>query len=409
MGYRVTPITRAGERFVEAAEEHVTIFRARADAADAGNKMCTENFQDLQQSGVASAFVPEELGGFGLTSVHDWMAGIATLGRGDGSTAIAINMHLAVTRGMALAYRGAKANTSPGADGIAAQLEKVVGGETLICATATERGTDNLHPLTEAVAVDGGYHINGTKLFVTASPIASHIAMNLRVRKDGVDSIGSVMMPMDTPGVTPNGDWDALGMRASGSQSITLNDCFVPEHAVGVLAPWGRWSVPMLMSRSFSNMPLVAAFLGIAESAAELALAALSTQTKLGKPTRKRPGIVHSVAEMEIALATCQSLVDRAGRLFDDFLARHATTPPTLADAHELMKDYQSAKWTVNANAIEIVSKAMDLAGGAGYVSGNPLTRLYRDVRAGPFMQPGVPTEARDYIGKVALGDYPDD
>jgi alkylation response protein AidB-like acyl-CoA dehydrogenase len=409
MGYQIKAATSAGAKFVEAAEAHVDAFRARAADADAQNAVCIDNFKDLQRSGVAAAFIPEALGGFGLTSVHDWMAGIATLGRGDGSTAIAINMHLAVTRGMALGFAAAKAQGSAGAEAIAAQLEKVVAGETLICATATERGTDNLHPLTEAVAVDGGYHINGTKLFVTASPIATHIAMNLRVRKDGADSIGSVMMPLDTPGITPNDDWDALGMRSSGSQSVTFADCFVPEHAIGVLAPWGRWSVPMLMSRSFSNMPLVAAFLGIAESAAELALSALSTQTKLGKPTRERPGIQHTVAEMEIDLATCQSFVDRAGARFDDFLARHAGTPPTLADAHELMKDYQSAKWVVNAKAIEIVSKAMDLAGGAGYVTGNSLTRLYRDVRAGPFMQPGVPTEARDYIGKVVLGDYPED
>ena len=163
----------------------------------------------------------------------------------------------------------------------------------------------------------------------------------------------------------------------------------------------------MLLSRSFSNMPLVAVFLGIAESASELALAALATQSKLGKPTRERPGIQHSVAEMEIALATCQSFVDRAGARFDAFLDEHADTPPAIADAHEIMKDYQSAKWVVNAKAIEIVSTAMDLAGGGGFVSSNPLTRLYRDVRAGPFMQPGVPTEAREYIGKVVLGEFP--
>jgi len=72
------------------------------------------------------------------------------------------------------------------------------------------------------------------------------------------------------------------------------------------------------------------------------------------------------------------------------------------------MKDYQCAKWVVNRGAIDIVSKAMDLVGGSAFMSAHPLSRLYRDVRAGPFMQPYSPSEARAYVGKVALGLMPD-
>ena len=72
------------------------------------------------------------------------------------------------------------------------------------------------------------------------------------------------------------------------------------------------------------------------------------------------------------------------------------------------MQDYQSAKWTVNRGAIRIVSQAMDLVGGAAFMSNHPLSRLYRDVRAGPFMQPYSPPEAREYVGKVALGLLPE-
>jgi len=88
-----------------------------------------------------------------------------------------------------------------------------------------------------------------------------------------------------------------------------------------------------------------------------------------------------------------------------------ATQSPTgnlpLQEMHGVMKDFQCTKWFVTCKAIETVDRALTLSGGAGYMSRNPLSRLYRDVRAGPFMQPFSPIEAFEYIGKVTLGVDP--
>ncbi len=205
MSFEMRAKTEAGAVFAEAAGRLIPDFRSRASVADREGKMCEENFKALQQTKVAAAFVPKALGGFGVESVHDWLLGIATLARGDGSTAIAINMHLGVSRGMALGYYDAIARGRE-AERVAKPLIAIVEGKMLICATATERGTDNLHPLTLATQTDDGWQINGHKMFVTMSPIATHVAMNLRMKDDDGDHLATTMMPIDTPGVLQQGD-----------------------------------------------------------------------------------------------------------------------------------------------------------------------------------------------------------
>ncbi|MBT5111094.1 MAG: acyl-CoA/acyl-ACP dehydrogenase [Rhodospirillaceae bacterium] len=405
MSYRITPITPAGERVIAAASTLIEPFQERADAADRANEICAVNYTDMQRSGVAAAFVPEELGGLNLRSLHDWILTIATLAKGDGSAAIAISMHLSTTRGLAALYRASEAGSPPyiRAKNI---LEAVAKGEMLICSTTTERGTDNLHPLSEAVWNEEGWILNGAKHFVTMSPLATHVATNVRMRDEDGDHIANVLLPMNTEGVQPQGDWDALGMRASGSQSVTFENCLVPHDALRKIGPWGKWSTPVLVNRTLANVPLVGAFLGIAEAAFQYAVDAQLS----AKSSKERPGVHHALAEMEISLATAQSILARLGEMMDDFMATtKGGATATYEQGHELMKDYQSAKWVVNRHAIDIVSQAMDLSGGGGFLARNPLSRLYRDVRAGPFMQPYSPIDARDYMGKVLLGAYPEE
>lgn len=407
MTFELQPESAAGKRLVLAAQQLVPRFAERAGAADASNQVCQANFDDLVASGISSAFVPEALGGFGLRSIYDWIVLITTLARGDASTAIAINMHLGVSRGMVMAYEQADPD-SKGRQNIESQLRQLVSGEMLICATATEPGTDNLHPLTEAVRSGDGWAISGRKIFVTLSPIATHLGMNLRMRDAAGDHLVSTMVPIDTDGLQPQDDWDALGMRSSGSQSVVFNEVRVPLASIRKIGPWGQWSVPMLINRAVANLPLVGAFLGIAEAAHSLALAQLATQQRLGAPAHSHAGVQHLVGEFDIELAKCQATLSAAAKSMDRFMKEHADRKPTIEAAHSLMSDYQAAKWVVNRGAIDIVSKAMDLLGGAGYTNRHPLARLYRDVRAGPFMQPFAPTEARQYVGQVALQQWPE-
>ncbi len=407
----IQPETEAGRRFVAVAEHHAEVFRTRAAGHDRESSFPVENIDDLKRSGGIAAFVPSELGGFGLESIHDWIVAMERLARGDASTAISLNMHLTVTRNLASTWRRSKARGDAAGEARSeATLRSVAAGTLVFGATATEAGTDFLRPRTSAERVDGGWVINGQKHFVTMSPIADLFVVGLRVVQDDGDKIGFAFIPAGTPGLELQDDWDALGMRGSGSQSMVLRDCRVEEDPVQTAGDWGRWNAGVLRGRTISNLTLLAAFLGIAERARTLAIegALTLTKSKVAGPLAQSAGVQHLVGEIDIELASARAVLSATARRLDASLQEQEGRPPSLETAHAHMHDYQCAKWVVNQNAIRIVSLAMDICGGGAFMSGHELSRLYRDVRAGPFMQPFSPTEAHEYIGQIALGHLPE-
>ena len=120
----IDAITPAGKKLLEACARVSHSLAERAQAADRAGRMNPDNFRDLVAAKITAAFVPEALGGFGLDSVHDWTLVVAALARVDASVAIATNMHLGVSRGIAQGY----ATIGYGRE----SLEAVVRGDMLI-------------------------------------------------------------------------------------------------------------------------------------------------------------------------------------------------------------------------------------------------------------------------------------
>ena len=94
--------------------------------------------------------------------------------------------------------------------------------------------------------------------------------------------------------------------------------------------------------------------------------------------------------------------------MIDEVICDGPTTDATLDRLHEVNHLFQCAKLVANRKAIDIVDRALTLSGGFGYMTASPLARLYRDVRAGPFMQPYSPNEAHEFIGRISLGLDPE-
>jgi alkylation response protein AidB-like acyl-CoA dehydrogenase len=412
MNFELQPHTDAGHRFVTLAEEYASAFAASSEKHDRDNSFAAENIVALRKSGLAGATVPEELGGIGVERLVDYVAGINRLGRGDGATALAANMHIFLTWFVAREWRRARATEDrPRIAQWEEMLRDIAAGRTILSALATEPGHDLMHVVTEATRTTGGWLLKGRKGFATGSPAADVFVVACRHRNDnGEWRYSAAYVRADSQGVTNMHNWDALGMRGSGSHDVVLEDCPVANTDFFDVGPWGAYNEDFLAGNFAGTLGLVAVFLGIAEAARDITLKILQGRraTASRKAAIDRSAIHHIVAEIEIDLSASRAMVERTGTMMDAFFAAQSPTGNLpLQEMHEVMKDFQCTKWFVTRKAIETVDRALTLSGGAGYMSRNPLSRLYRDVRAGPFMQPFSPIEAFEYIGKVTLGVDP--
>ncbi|NTG02969.1 acyl-CoA dehydrogenase family protein [Rhizobium rhizogenes] len=402
------PTTETGRKFVDLAEKHARDFAERAETHDYAGTFPFDNFQDMKESGFLAGVVPVEYGGLGVSSLYDLMVGISRLGRGDASTAIAANMHICgtgnVVRFRHRAERAGDRNTVALVDEL---LRKVAKGEALMCFPNSEAGTDLTSPQTEATPVEGGYRVNGRKIFGTVSPAAQFIFPTVRLKQpDGGYVTATAIVERNTPGLEIKENWDSLGMRSSGSNDIVFSDCFVASHLLfGIRDNYGKAGQGFPDVALNVNAPLNATFLGIAEAARDIAVQAT---TKQKGPSRRMLGdripIQELIAQIEIDLSVARAMTDRLGRLGEAFRERYSHDDPPLHEANEIMKEVQCMKYVVTKKAVDVVDCAMTVCGGAAYMSKHPLSRLYRDARAGSFMQPYAPYEALEFIGKVALG-----
>jgi alkylation response protein AidB-like acyl-CoA dehydrogenase len=274
------------------------------------------------------------------------------------------------------------------ATAFAAGMNAVARDGVVMASAISETGQDLTRPGTTATRTPSGWKIDGRKAFCTMSPAATVLLTAVTFADDdGVERYGYAQVPADAAGVEIHGDWDALGMRASGSHTVTFADVAIPRSALRggfVAGDTGAYMERNMLAGLFH----ASASLGIAEGAAR---AATDGASRRGDPdTRTRMLIAENVIELAASRAT----LSRSAALVDD----------SDSEVLALFADTQAAKAFVNEAAARIVDRALAISGGAGYLNGHPLARAYRDVRAGTFMHPLGANRAYDLLGDVALG-----
>jgi alkylation response protein AidB-like acyl-CoA dehydrogenase len=402
MAIELTAGTQAGARLVEIAEELSHELSAHAAEHDRDGTYPFEAIGALKAAGCFAAPVPAELGGLGVDSAHDLVVASSRLARGDASVAIGVNMHLVAVLNMERRRQVAVASGAERrARGFASSLEEVARDGVVLAAAISERGQDLTRPGTRATRTGSGWRIDGRKMFCTMSPAATHLYVAVTYTDgDGVERYAYAMVPAGAPGVVVHDDWDGLGMRASGSHSVSLEDVALPESGVRGGFRAGD-PLPYIERNLTAGLFHAAASLGIAESADAAARRALSG--RLNGDARPRAQVADNVVD----LAASRAVLSRAAALIDEHRTANPASDGSADELHALFAEAQAAKAFVNEAAARVVDRALALSGGAGYVNGSLLARAYRDVRAGSFMHPLGANRAYDYLGRVALGEAP--
>ena len=292
---------------------------------------------------------------------------------GDGSTALAVNMHVSPIGQWASIWR----------DTADARLEDllrgVAEGRIIWASLTSEPGIQNMMTDAKSVAekADGGYRIRGHKIFCTNSDVATHFSFTARYEDP---ELGPRLMIFRTAkeneGIHFERTWDTLGMRGTQSNDLVLDDVFVPDDALVHSLPVNHFDARILKTVFSWALPTFGAvFLGIAAGAMEWAK---GFAVKRGK---QHDALVQaSFAQMETLLETARAVLWRhahevmSGGVFDQLTVQQGLARAGLAKA------------VPANNAVEILRHVVDVVGGAAYMKKLPVERMWRDVQAGPIM-----------------------
>ena len=354
-----------GPRFAEGAAER--------DAKDA---FVADHYGVLKEHRVFSALVPAELGG-GDARHSEMCAFLRDLAHYCPSTALALSMHQHLVAAAVFNHRNGKPARK--------LLERVAAEELVLISTGAN---DWMESSGLAERVEGGFCVSARKPFGSGSPKGGVLVTSAPFQdpKEGWQVL-HFAVPFSASGVSLADDWHALGMRASGSQTILLDKVFVPDEAIALRRPRGRyhpaWNVILTVA-----LPLImAVYRGVAEAAAAIA-------HEEAMKRRSDPSVPYLLGELANHLATAQLAADDMVRLANDLDAEMSLE---MANAMLVRK-------TIAAEAVlATVEKSLEAAGGAGFYRKAGLERFLRDAHGAQFHPLAAKPQHR-FTGRIALG-----
>jgi alkylation response protein AidB-like acyl-CoA dehydrogenase len=350
-------------------------FAERAVQCDASDAYVAGNFSELKAKGVLAAGVPAELGGGGAT-YPELCEMLRVLARYCGSTALTLSMHM-----HPLATQVWRWRRDPGP---VESFVRRVADERL--QLVTSGASDWLDSSGVAARVADGWRISGRKTFASGSPTGDLLMTTaIDAASEPAPVVLHFALPLRAQGVTVQENWRTLGMRSTGSHDVVIEDALVPEAAISVRRPAGKWVAALHLAQMIA-LPLVfGCYVGVAEAMRDRVVA-------MAAKRGDRSGVCDMVGEMELDLASAR-IAHR------DMVEAALTLEPGPETTNRIF----IGRTLVGRSVLRVADIAMEALGGSAFYRAAGVERLFRDIQGARYHRPQARMQ-RDYSGRLALG-----
>jgi alkylation response protein AidB-like acyl-CoA dehydrogenase len=340
-------------------------FATRSAEHDRDATHPVENYDRLRNDGFLALTIDKSLGGQGFDFLGHTLA-YEALGQGCPATALAFNMHASVVMPLLQSPEVAP-EVKQRIAGLVVHQRKMIGGNF------SEPGTTSLigeRPLNlRARAVDGGYSLTGRKMFASMLEAADYVLV-MAYPDDATNPAAGMLLlvPPDAVGRSVNANWDTLGMRATRSDQLVLEDCRLSHDAVMYRSDNARTFRLNYLNWFWGSYTAV--YLGVAVAAYDEIRRVVSGRRAQGfsQPLSFHPDVRRHIAIMSADLEAARLVTYHSAWLSDT----QGPTPETTAALYR-------AKYLVGQTVSRITRTALTLGGAHGIFRGSRLEQLFRD------------------------------
>ena len=341
------------------AAEHIAPFAAEWDRT---REFPTAVIRKMGELGFFGMMVPEAYDGLGLDTVT-YLLAMEEIAAADASTSISMGVHNSLPTQMLLRW-GTEAQKDR-------WLKPMARGELLgaFALSEAEAGSDAASLRAQATRTDEGWTLNGLKAWVTNGGTADVALVMCRTDKEGdrkgARGVSTFIVPTDNPGWKAQKPEDKMGIRASNTCSVALEELRVPADAL--LGEESKGIIYALGALDGGRLGVAAQAVGIARSALEHAVRYAKERRQFETPIAEFQAIQFKLADMATSIAAGRSLLHEAARR---------------KDAGEDVTQWASmAKLFAAEMAMRVATDAVQIFGGYGYMRDYPVERLMRDAK----------------------------
>jgi alkylation response protein AidB-like acyl-CoA dehydrogenase len=358
------------------ARERIAPYVREMDEAAVFRRDLIQSFFELGLMGIE---IPEEYGGQGGSFFQSILA-IEELAAVDASAAVIVDVQNTLFVNAILRW----ANDDQKRRYLREVASGTVGAYAL---SEAGSGSDALAMQSRAVQRGSEWILNGRKLWITNAAEAGLFLLFANANPDaGYKGITCFLVERNFPGFSVGKKEDKLGIRASSTCELILDDCRVPES--NVLGEVGKGYKIALETLNEGRIGIGAQMLGIARAALEHSLRYARERKQFGRPIAEFQAIQFDLAQMATEIEATRLLVYNAARL------REAGRP--------FLTEAAMAKYYASQVAETVASKAVEIFGGVGFTKDYPVEKLYRDAKIGRIYE-GTSNMQRLTIAKQLL------